>query len=132
MIDRIGSRGNAFWESLCEEARFVSCHDLGDRDVEIYRIDNDGAQAFHFYERVIGDTNAVAIGKGCLDHEVAHDAEPLAGERYPARVILIRNGLPPVRNGRHLIMGIGTCDHFKYGCCVAHGATQRATPIARE
>jgi len=63
MIDRIGSRGNAFWESLCEEARFVSCHDLGDRDVEIYRIDNDGAQAFHFYERVIGDTNAVAIGK---------------------------------------------------------------------
>ena len=48
---------------VAEEARFVSCHDLGDRDVEIYRIDNDGAQAFHFYERVIGDTNAVAIGK---------------------------------------------------------------------
>ena len=45
------------------------------------------AEPLHFGDRLVGDADAVAVGQSRLDHEVAHDAESFAGQRFPVGVI---------------------------------------------
>ena len=89
-------------------------------------------RTLHFRERFVADANAVAVGEGCLNHEVAHDAEPFAGERALVCITLIGNWLPAVRHGRHFVAGIGAGEDFEHGRRVRYGAADRPAAVARE
>jgi hypothetical protein len=73
-IDGISSCGNGVFECLSEKTRFIRGHDLGDGAIEIYRIDYGGAETFQVDDRLVGDADAVAVGDGCFDHELADNA----------------------------------------------------------
>ena len=131
-IDGIGARGDAFFESLREEARFVGRHDLGDRAVEVHRIDDGGAETFQVGDRLVGDANAVAIGEGCFDHEFTHHAQAFAGQGFFVGIISVRHGLLAVRHRGDMITRVGAGDDFEHRRGVLHGAAHRSAAVARE
>ncbi len=122
--------GNRGREGLGEEARLVGGHDLGNGAAEIDRIDNGRAEALHVGERLVADADVVAVGNRRLDHEVAHHAKSLAGERMAAGVIRVGDRRPAVRDGRDGVARIIAGEHFEHRRRILDGAAHRAAPVA--
>jgi hypothetical protein len=120
-IDGISSRGHAVVERLGEKTRFIRRHDLGAGAIEIYRIDDGGAETLHVGDRLVGDADAVAVGDGCFDHELADYAQTFTRKRFSAGVISVRHGFLAMRRRRHMIARVGARDYFEHCRGVLHG-----------
>ena len=100
--------------------------------LKIHRIDDRRAELLHFRDRLVGDADAIAVGQGRFDHELAHHPESFPGQGFFVGVVAISDRLLAVRRGSDVIPRIVSRHDFQHDRRILDGAAKRPAAIAAE
>ena len=74
-VDGLGGLGKRRGKISRQPAGLEIGNQIGDRFVDVHRIDDRRTRLFHIGDRLVGDANILSIGAARLDHQI-HAARP--------------------------------------------------------